>query len=510
MSIIRLSSPTKNLKDQYDVVVIGSRYGGAIAASRLARAGCQVCVLERGKEIQPGEYPDTLPKVVREIQTDSPAIQTGAATNLYDFHINKDMSVLAGCGLGGTSLTNAGVARRPPPDVFADAITNAASIAQRLEAVARFGRFFIGSLWDALGVAVAKPNFFNPQAEPRKKRPLRAPAPVIHFFTTADGVQLRLMRYEGGSKGPVILTHGVGVSSLIFRIDTIATTLVEYLVARGFDVWLLDYRASIELPSCYFQSTADDVATYDYPAAVAKVLELTGTKSVQMVVHCFGSASFFMAMLKGLQGVRSAVSSQVATHFVVPAATEIKTGLHITDFLKSLGVESLTAYVDQHTDWKGRLYEAAMRLYPMAFRERCVSPVCHRITFMYSQVFDHRQLNAATHANLQEMFGVANISAFEHLSRMVRKGHLVTAAGANAYLPHLERLAIPIAFIHGGDNQCFLPRSTEITHDLLCEKNGKNLYTRHVIPHYGHADSILGKNAAKDVYPHIADHLESP
>jgi cholesterol oxidase len=388
-------------------------------------------------------------------------------------------------------------------------VTNAASAAERLDAVARFGRFFIGNLWDVFGVVTAKPNFFNPQAEPRKKRPLRAPAPSIHFFTTSDGVQLRLTRYQGGNNGPVILTHGVGVSSLIYRMDTIPTTLVEYLVARGFDVWLLDYRASIELPSCYLQSTADDVATYDYPAAVAKVLGITGATSVQMVVHCFGSAAFFMAMLKGLKGVRSAVSSQVATHFEVPVATELKTGLHIADFLKSLGVESLTAYVDEHTDWQGRLYEAAMRLYPMPFREQCVSPVCHRITFMYSQVFDHQQLNPGTHTNLHEMFGVANITAFEHLSRMVREGHLVTAEGADVYLPHLERLAIPIAFVHGGDNQCFLPRSTEITYDLLCEKNGKSLYTRHVIPQYGHADSILGRNAARDVYPHIAEHLES-
>ncbi|MGH9455961.1 MAG: GMC family oxidoreductase N-terminal domain-containing protein, partial [Terriglobia bacterium] len=122
MSIIRLSSPIENIKDQYDVVVVGSGYGGAIAASRLARAGSQVCILERGKEIQPGEYPDTLPQVIREMQTDSPLVKTGARTNLFDFHLNDDMSVLVGCGLGGTSLINAGVALRPEPDVLQDPV----------------------------------------------------------------------------------------------------------------------------------------------------------------------------------------------------------------------------------------------------------------------------------------------------------------------------------------------------------------------------------------------------
>lgn len=378
----------------------------------------------------------------------------------------------------------------------------------QLEAVARFGRFFAGELWDTYGGIAASPHYQKADAPPRKKRPLRASAPEMHYFNTADGVQLRFLRYRGGCKGPVILTHGIGTSSIIFRIDTVETNLVEFLAARGFDVWALDYRGSIELASHNLQFTADDVAAYDYPAAVKKVLELTGAASVQMVVHCFGSVSFFMAMLRGLQGVRSAVCSQVATHMVTAPITEIKCGLYFPEMLDALGMKSLNAYVTSAADWQGKLNDAAMRLYPMSEDQLCRNPVCHRITFMYSQVFEHQQLNAATHSALDEMFGVTNIRAFEHLSRMVRTGHIVTAEGENAYLPHLDRLAIPIAFISGGQNRCFLPETTRLTYDLLREKNGPHLYTRTVIPHYGHADSILGKNAARDVYPAVAQHLE--
>lgn len=53
----RLSNPLELMRPSYDCVVIGSGYGGGVAASRMARAGQSVCLLERGKERWPGEYP---------------------------------------------------------------------------------------------------------------------------------------------------------------------------------------------------------------------------------------------------------------------------------------------------------------------------------------------------------------------------------------------------------------------------------------------------------------------
>ncbi|MBH8566602.1 GMC family oxidoreductase [Nostoc sp. CENA67] len=116
----RLSSPIENIKSHYQVVVVGSGYGGGIAASRLARAGQQVCVLERGKEFQPGEYPNTDVNAVGEIQVDLPNKRIGSRTGLYDFRVNKDINVFLGCGLGGTSLVNANVSLQAEPRVFED------------------------------------------------------------------------------------------------------------------------------------------------------------------------------------------------------------------------------------------------------------------------------------------------------------------------------------------------------------------------------------------------------
>src|SRR5271154_4248917 len=105
----RLSLPIERIRKHYTVLVVGSGYGGAIAASRLARAGQQVCLLERGMEFQPGEYPDTLPEVLAQAQVDAQGVFIGSRTGLYDLRLSDDINVFCGCGLGGTSLVNANV-----------------------------------------------------------------------------------------------------------------------------------------------------------------------------------------------------------------------------------------------------------------------------------------------------------------------------------------------------------------------------------------------------------------
>lgn len=384
--------------------------------------------------------------------------------------------------------------------------TNATNALARIEAEARFGHFFAGILFDVYGGIFAKATVFNPDAPPRSKRALRVSAPEVFFFNTNDDVQLKLTRYKGGPKGPVIFLHGLGVSSFIFAVDTIETNMLEFFFAAGFDVWLLDSRASIDLPSSSTQFTADDVATKDYPAAIEHVRAVTGAATVQMLAHCYGATTLSMALCAGLKAVRSAVISQISTHIIPPTVNRIRTGLHIPDFLSAMGIKALDAYTDTHADWLSMLYDKALALYPI--RERCQDPVCHRITFMYAPLYQHEQLNEATHQALHEMFGIANIRAFEGLGLMTRIGHIVSAEGLETYIPRMDRMAIPIAFIHGQQNECFLPESTEITYKLLRERNDPTLYSRSVIPGYGHIDCIFGRNAANDVYPVMLKHLE--
>jgi cholesterol oxidase len=383
-------------------------------------------------------------------------------------------------------------------------ITNAGSLLRRLKAAADFGRFFAGALYDTYGGVLARRSTLDPDAAPRTLRELRTEPPEIHFVTTSDGVALRMVRYPAGG-APVLLVHGIGMSGRVFAADTIDTNLVEYLNEAGFDVWALDNRTSVDLPASEADVTADQVAQFDLPAAVAAVRAATGVDDggIDVVAQGFGALALHMALVDGLHGVRSAVCLQMGLHLVTPPMSRVKSGLYLPNMLKAIGKQSLTARVERR-GWQSKVFDAALQMLPV--EESCTSRVCRRITFMYGPLYEHDQLNRATHDVIHELFGVTSLSAFDQLARMVRRGHAVRTDGGT-YLRNLERLALPITYIHGDRNKCFLPESTEKTFDALGAANGRDRYRRVVVPGYGDVDCVIGKNAVRDVFPLILEHL---
>ncbi|WP_144137577.1 alpha/beta fold hydrolase [Paraburkholderia sp. BCC1884] len=396
-------------------------------------------------------------------------------------------------------------------------VTNTPDLKTRLEWTLKFGKFFAGVLFTEYGGVAAPLQFFDTEAQPRLKRALRAPAPQIVFFNTPDGTMLKLTRFNDPTKKagrPLLLIHGSGVSSRIFSTDLIGTNLVEYLHAGGYDVWLLDLRVSIELPSVLVPTNVDKVAREDIPGAVAKVRELTGAAEIQVVGHCMGGLALSMALLDGLKGVRSAVISQVSAHPVPGTLEKIKCGLHIPGIMDFLGVRDLTAYT-RDDSWPANLLDEALRLYPLDHDEGCGNPICHRATFLYGLLYEHAKLSETLHSNLQELLGVHDVGVFKHLAAMVRAGHVVDAEGRDVYLTGsdgmrgLEGMRLPIGFIHGEKNETYVPKSTELTYALLTSQFPEQPYERHIIPGYGHIDCIFGKDASVDVYPVIAKYLDA-
>lgn len=104
-----------------DAVVVGSGYGGSVAALRLAEQGHRVVVLERGSEFLPGEFPNDIGQVPKFMRFEGPTGPQGSACGLFDWRAGPGYVSLAANGVGGGSLINAGVMMRPDADVFAQA-----------------------------------------------------------------------------------------------------------------------------------------------------------------------------------------------------------------------------------------------------------------------------------------------------------------------------------------------------------------------------------------------------
>ncbi len=100
----------------YDAVVIGSGYGGGVAASRLARMGLRVALLEQGRDWRPGDFPTTAKARLKTMLLTGRVPNWGNPTGLYQLSVGKGLTVFGASGLGGNSLINAGVTLRPDLD----------------------------------------------------------------------------------------------------------------------------------------------------------------------------------------------------------------------------------------------------------------------------------------------------------------------------------------------------------------------------------------------------------
>jgi cholesterol oxidase len=100
----------------YDAIVIGSGYGGGVAASRLARMGLRVAILEQGRHWRPGDFPTTAKARRKTTRLTGRAPKIGDPAGLYYLSVGRGLTVFGASGLGGGSLINAGVVLRPNLD----------------------------------------------------------------------------------------------------------------------------------------------------------------------------------------------------------------------------------------------------------------------------------------------------------------------------------------------------------------------------------------------------------
>jgi alpha/beta hydrolase family protein len=328
-------------------------------------------------------------------------------------------------------------------------------------------------------------------------------------FAARDGFKLNLIHFAGSSVSaePVIVLHGAGVRSNIFLPPT-DETFVDALLDANYDVWLLNWRASIDLPPNKW--TLEDAAVLDHPAAVRTVLDRTGAKTAKAVIHCQGSTSFMMSVAAGLvPEISTVVSNAVALHPIVPALARMKSR-YVTN-AASLVLDYL------NPQWglsAPRGWPSLVDWFVRATHHECNNAVCKHSSFTFGAGFPtlwlHQNLDDATHEWLKGEFAHVPMTFFREMHDCIEAGHLVSS-GKYPELPRdfvaqAPKTEARFVFLGGQFNHCFVPEGQQRTAEFFNRYTpGRNAF--HEIAGYGHLDVFVGKNAARDNFPLIINEL---
>jgi hypothetical protein len=392
-------------------------------------------------------------------------------------------------------------------------------------AVARFQLFFLRELLLAYAgpeVPDARPSF--PRDRPRPDDGLSSWQEVpgkpgllreIVPYMTEDKVKQNLHHLRRGSMPavarPVLLSHGAGLRAQLFYGQPSGYSLAEALLDAGYDVWVQNWRGSIDFPPRDY--TLDEVAKYDHPAAVDAVLQRSEASELKAVVHCQGSISFTMAAVAGLlPEVTHVVSSAVSLHVRVTPRSRAKQLLMLPVADALLAGEDAQWGIRSPSLPADALATAAR----LARREPdCGNPVCAMASYMYGTGRDvllrHRNIEPDVHAWLGRELGYTPFRLIRQLVKSVGAGHVVAAER----LPDMpaDYVAKPpdtdaaFTFLVGSENRMFLPEGQRLSFKHF-DSHAEGRHRFFTLEGFGHLDTIVGDRAGAEPLQRILEGLE--
>lgn len=342
---------------------------------------------------------------------------------------------------------------------------------------------------------------------------------TTHPFNTADKLGLSMLRFKRKACDDVVLIiHGLTTSSDMFIMPE-HNNLVRYLLDQGFsDVWTLDYRMSNRHPYNLqrLRFDMDDIAAFDYPAAITRIREHIGDRRLHVISHCLGAVSFTMSLFgRAVTDVTSVIANSAALTPRVPNWSKVK--LALAPFL----IENVLnmPYLNPSAMEEGGLSRGKLMAKALGLMHReCDVPACHMLSLMWGTgfpaLYSHENLHEVTHQRGGDLYGASGMHYYRHVRKMVWVGHAVKYDPSKTslqhlpddYLHHARDIRTPVLLVTGDRNRVFT-NSNILCHKLL-ESLAPGRHSLHVFPGYGHQDVFMGKNCDQDVFPRFVSWLE--
>jgi Alpha/beta hydrolase family len=331
---------------------------------------------------------------------------------------------------------------------------------------------------------------------------------------TTDGCRLELRHHpRAGATRPVLLVHGASAGSDTFRIGE-KQTVVDYLLEEGFDVWTLDWRASMRCSKDVYCAvgksnptifTIDAAAICDVPAAISQMRADKVVGKIGIIAHCMGGAIV-------AQGIAQGVIPATDVENVVITALGLFYKAALDDVLKveDQVLEQLLAKrqfllhptkkwdlsVCQQEPGNGKwdpLLQVPYEIWcDTPLRHACNIEYCHRVSYMQFLL---------------------------HCAQNLRRGHcgpFVRGSGSTlppdySYLNHAPFKDRALTLITGNLNSLWHRDSIDTMYEWLRrgrKRDQPRKVRKHVLDGFAHQDLFWGSDAPERVFPLIREGLQ--
>ncbi|KAG9229136.1 hypothetical protein BJ875DRAFT_388006 [Amylocarpus encephaloides] len=344
-----------------------------------------------------------------------------------------------------------------------------------------------------------------------------SPDQTIKITAEYDGVETKMQVWE--PRNPTIATKnifmipGASVDHQIYALPTIEVNAVNYFTRAGYRVFVTVHRIC-QLKVAENGWTTFD-ARHDIRACLKWVRENYGEEKIYTIAHCMGSVAYSCGLLDGTipaDWILGISCSQVFFNPVWSPLNMAKVIARPNKLYQAIGGTWFSCSSSVDDSYFQQAMNQILRFYPDSRSEMCNNVSCHRCSLVFGRLWSHKNLNEATHRQINRFFGGVNMTLLATLTQMGYRGFVTTNGPDYEDLTtdfNIAKLAgIPIMLFSGSDNQVLTPYATEKTYQILRDTFGWQGYERHVIQGYGHLDCWMGREAHKDVYPTVRETVD--